>query len=123
MDSQHPVNSTYPVQYYLSQRVVERRKIQFSLDIRIVTVACNLIKLACMLLALRFHSPEALIIIGDAVESFLQTADPTTEDMCLGDSERFKQRPWKKHTLIWKKSSRRWHSSISFRRWWSCKLL
>lgn len=80
----------YPVQHWLSQRVEERCKIQFSLVIMAVTICSNLIKMGCMLLTLWFHRFRPLVTIGDAIESFLQKADHTTRNMCLADTEHFK---------------------------------
>ena len=113
----------YPVQYCLSQRIKEHCKIQFSLVIMIITISCNLIKMGCMLLTLWFHRFKPLVTIGDAIVSFLQRADPATKNMCLADTEHFKQRPWKKVPSIWARNYKRWHSSTSFRRWWACTLL
>ena len=45
-------NDEYPIQYCLSQLVVERCKVQFGLPIMLTIVGCNFMKCVCMVLTL-----------------------------------------------------------------------
>jgi hypothetical protein len=68
------------VNYCLSQRVPDVCRLQFSLPIMLIVIFCNVVKLMCILLTLmRNESP--LIMMGDAISSFLQRPDPMTKGM------------------------------------------
>ena len=116
-------NEAYPIQYCLSQSVVERCKIQFGLPIMLTVIGCNLTKCICMVLALWWQRAPPLVTLGDAIESFLQRVDPSTKDMCLAGKAHFIQRPWKKVAMPFVKDRWSWHSSTSYRRWMSCNIL
>ncbi|KAF1817289.1 hypothetical protein P152DRAFT_463494 [Eremomyces bilateralis CBS 781.70] len=61
----------------------KRCKLQFSLQIAILVIVLNFVK-SVLLLALAYGVRESpLMTIGDAVASFLQKPDITTEGMCL----------------------------------------
>ena len=116
-------NEEYPIQYCLSQPVVERCKLQFGLPIMLTVVGCNLMKCICMVLTLWWQRSPPLATLGDAIESFLQKVDPSTKDMCLAGKADFIQRPWRKVIMPFVKDSWSWHSSTSYRRWMTCNML
>lgn len=80
------VNPHYPpfsVDYCLSQKVEEKCQLLFSLPICLTVILCNIVKIACMLMAAHDDRKEIFLRVGDAVSSFLTRSDPTTEGRCL----------------------------------------
>jgi hypothetical protein len=69
------------VAYCLSQTVPDICRLQFSLPIMVIVIFCNVVKLVCILLTLWKHR-ITLVTLGDAIASFLERPDPTTEGMC-----------------------------------------
>ena len=61
----------FPVQYYLSQPVEGQYRVQISLVILGVVVACNATKALCMLPTIRRQQSQPLVTLGDAIESFM----------------------------------------------------
>ncbi len=49
----------------------------------IAVLACNLIKLVCMALAIRSFSKPPLVVLGGAITSFLDKRDPITARLCM----------------------------------------
>ncbi|EXJ85156.1 hypothetical protein A1O3_05831 [Capronia epimyces CBS 606.96] len=73
----------YDVQYCLSELVPERCSYNGNIPIVAVVLVANLIKVVSMLwLAFRVQDAP-LITVGDAVESFLNESDRTTQGVCL----------------------------------------
>ena len=67
----------------ISERVPERCTYSGNVPIVAIVLVCNAIKVAVMLfVALRLQD-HPLITVGDAVESFLNDNDKTTEGLCL----------------------------------------
>ena len=54
----------YPVDYCLSEIVPERCKLQFSLDIMIVVIICNAMKILCFVYTLWKQKDDSLTTIG-----------------------------------------------------------
>ena len=113
----------FPIQYCLSQPVIERCKVQFGLPIMLAVIGCNLMKCLCMLLTLWWQGSPPLVTLGDAIESFLQKIDPSTKNMCLAGRAHFAQRPWEKYNMLFVKDGWNWSSSTSYRRWLTCNML
>ena len=102
----------------------EKCKVQFSLDIMIVVICCNLIKACCMIMTVVRSREPTLVTLGDAVDSFLRAPDPTTTGMCFADRQ-FIKREWRRGRGAgprqWKqKGLQRWWTSISKTRWITC---
>ena len=123
---------TYPVQYCLSQPVEEECRIQVSLVILGIVIACNATKALCMLLAIRHQKSQPLVTLGDAIESFLQEPDPTTEGMCLAGKANFNSAwhesssnssAWTNKPIEWSNGRHWWFSSASLKRWLVCNIL
>ena len=102
----------------------EKCKVQFSLDIMIVVICCNLIKACCMIMTVVRSREPTLVTLGDAVDSFLRAPDPTTIGMCFADRQFIKRewRPgWEAGPRQWKqKGLQRWWTSISKTKWITC---
>lgn len=115
--------SLLPVQYCLSKTIDEHCRLQLSLIIMCVVMFCNLIKALCMCLVLRLPKSPPLVTIGDAIESFLQDRDLTTENMCSADKYTFAAKNWDDSTRTYLKKPHKWFSSASWRRWLTCNIL
>jgi len=98
-----------------SERTAEKCKVQFSLWIMIVVIGCNLVKAFCMVMAVARSREPTLVTLGDAVDSFLRTPDPTTIGMCSADRE-FIERKWRHG---WRTGPGRWEQKGA-QRWWTC---
>ncbi len=71
------------VQYCLAEPVTETCTLTFSLDIAIVVMVFNVVKILCMCYVAFLIRDRPLITVGDAVESFLKVVDETSKGMCL----------------------------------------
>ena len=65
-----------------------------------------------------------LVTLGDAMDSFLTTPDPTTIGMCFAD-RRVIKREWRRGSTVgprqWKqKGVQRWWTSVGKTRWITC---
>lgn len=114
----------FPIQYCLSQPVEGYCTLQFSLWIIVIVIICNITKLACMIMLLLRQQAKPLVTLGDAVESFLETPDPTTENMCLADKSEFSaKKPWSAASDTYESRQLRWFASASWKRWLTCNIL
>lgn len=136
------------VQYCLSQPVEEECRVQISLIILGIVIACNATKALCMLLTIRHQKSQPLVTLGDAIESFLQEPDPTTEGMCLAGKASFNnarvenvsvsqgyqfrhlcrksssnKTTWTDKPTEWSSQRYWWFSSASLNRWLVCNVL
>jgi hypothetical protein len=111
------------VQYCLSQRVPDVCRLQFSLPIMIIVIACNTIKLVCILLTLMHHQ-TTLITMGDAIDSYLKRPDPTTKGMCTMTMDDVQKGMWLlspgPRTWAYRKSFR--FKAVGIRRWVSTSI-
>ena len=113
-----------PIQYCLSQPVEGHCTLQLSFLIISIVIVCNITKLACMIMLLLHQQAKPLVTLGDAVESFLETPDPTTENMCLADKSEFSARkPWSAACDSYEFRQLRWFASASWKRWLTCNIL
>ena len=129
---QYKYSGFYPVgsdiqgwlQYCLSVPVEEHCKIQFSLAIMIAVIVCNLIKTVCMSMIAWNRGPEPLVTLGDAIASFLDRPDVTTEGGCIAARLRFeKSKSWNLLSSRWDPKRLRWFRAASRRRWVVCNIL
>lgn len=74
---------TYVVDHCLSQIVEEVCEVQFALSLMIIVIVCNAVKLISMVLAIRSFPKPPLVVLGDAIASFLDRPDPATAGICL----------------------------------------
>jgi hypothetical protein len=72
-----------PIDYCLSEKVPEVCQLQFIQPVMIIVIVCNVVKLVSMLVAAYTLKDRPLVVIGDAVTSFLETEDVATEGQCL----------------------------------------
>ncbi|PLB44995.1 hypothetical protein P170DRAFT_458593 [Aspergillus steynii IBT 23096] len=86
-DESNVVVRHYQVEYCLAEPIPENCKLQYSVPLIGITVACNFVK-ACILLYIWIGMKEAPILtVGDAIASFLRRPDPYSKGMCLPSDE------------------------------------
>ncbi|KAG0126948.1 hypothetical protein HOY82DRAFT_542268 [Tuber indicum] len=108
------------------EKTAENCKVQFSLGIMIVVICYILVKACSMAMAVVRSREPTLVTLGDAVDSFSRTPDPTTVGICFVDRG-FVQREWTRWWRAvprqWKqKGVRRWWTSVSKTRWMTCNI-
>jgi hypothetical protein len=113
------------IDYCLSQRVEEKCKLQFSLYIMIVVIFCNLVKSISMLMTFWKRYNQPLVTLGDAVSSFLDNPDATTEGMCLVSKSDVLGGAWRTRGTPKQYQPVRnfWFRAASLKRWLICNSL
>ncbi|KAL9620828.1 MAG: hypothetical protein Q9204_008176 [Flavoplaca sp. TL-2023a] len=114
---------TWPVDYCLSRRVKEECRLQFSLALLIVVIMSNFVKAACMIVIVYRHDDTPLITLGDAIASFLDVPDRTTQGNCVAPEDSFQQRKWTQQPRPWATKRAYWFSSSSWKFWTSYNTL
>jgi hypothetical protein len=114
-----------PVDYCLSEVVDEKCKLQFSLYIMIVVIFCNFVKSVSMALTLFQQRTPTLVTLGDAVASFLDFPDPSTEGMCIVSKAQILKGAWKQRRTPKSYRPKRhfWFRAASLKRWLVCNIL
>ena len=118
------------VDYCLAQPVEEQCNIMFSTPIMIAVVVCNVLKLACLVVAIRLSELTPLLTIGDAIESFLEVPDTTTTGMGpiskTGVQKHLRSTSTgpsyvaigrREGSTPWSGNRARWHAAASLARW------
>lgn len=133
----------HPIDYCRVQEVDEDCMLQFSLPIMLVVIICNLIKTACMVCVALGELSQPLVVIGDAIASFLRQPDPRTQNICLAGKDSFRRGGfqkggfqkggcenggfqkggWQARPLTWKAERHRWFRAASMTRWLVCNVL
>lgn len=73
----------WDINYCLSERIEGKCRLSFNLSILVVVMICNIGK-ALIMISIAFGvRDKPLVTIGDAIDSFLNINDMTTEGMCL----------------------------------------
>ena len=118
--------SHHPISFCLVQEVEEECRLQFSIAIMIVVILANATKATVMILTWwKFRTPT-LVTIGDAVKSFLDNPDQTTEGVCLTTkSDIVKAKGgWKSQgAKRWVPVRQFWFRAASVKRWLTCNIL
>jgi hypothetical protein len=120
----------YHIDHCLAQATPEFCSVFVSVPLLAVVVACNVIKLVCLLIALLGLRLNPLITVGDAVQSFLSRPDTTTVGFGLLDAvtidrwtkSRTRQAPVLAGQGPWRPQTRRGSAAISRRRWLWCSI-
>ena len=125
------------IEYCLSEKVDEHCELQFSVPIIVIVIIANLIKLLCMLYTVRTHRMPTIVTVGDAIASFLQNPDPTTDGRCtLSNKGVVNDKKWTKRPTSlnasrvkefvppepqpWVNKRGKWLESASAARWTFC---
>lgn len=120
------------VQYCLSQNVDEKCSLQFSRDIMILVIICNVVKFICMVLVVLNSKEPVLVTIGDAISSFLDIRDQTTLDMCVATKWDIQKGYWELSNVefvrgvayqAWNPHRHHWFRAVSIGRWVICIFL
>lgn len=131
-DGYPPTSGNLSIDYCLSKRANENCKLQFSLTIMIVVIICNMVKTVCMAIISWKQDPEPLVTLGDAIASFLDRPDVTTDGHCIAGRTWFEDgRTWFEdsrywgfsHLSRWGLKKLRWFRAASRRRWIVCNVL
>ena len=77
------INNHYSLDGCLSMRVDEHCRLIFHPPLCLIVIGCGLVKILSMFLTARLDRKEVLLTIGDAITSFLDRPDPTTDGWCL----------------------------------------
>ncbi|KAH7378303.1 hypothetical protein BKA66DRAFT_149201 [Pyrenochaeta sp. MPI-SDFR-AT-0127] len=111
-----------PVEYCLSERTEEKCRIRFSIQIAVIVIIMNIVKVVIFtFVAFKMSDLDPLMNIGDAIASFIKTPDITTEGMCLVSRSDFEKRK-----VAWPRNSRasfsfekpkRWSNAVSTKQW------
>ena len=112
----------YPVEYCLSQPVEDHCSVQLSLVIMGVVIACNAVKLLCIVLMLRKQREAPLVTVGDAVVSFMSYKDSSTAGMCWADKKTFIKNRWGPAAKPFRRQRHFWFASASVTRWLICNV-
>lgn len=140
----------WDIDYCLSEVVEGKCSLNFSLSIIVVVMICNVGKVLMMFFIAFRVRDKPLITVGDAIDSFLNINDSTTQGMCLlskesiragekaakhdyivdswetaYDSKKRREQSgiWKAARIEYRSIFRRWASAVSRSRWWTCALL
>ncbi|MCJ1431301.1 hypothetical protein MMC27_000652 [Xylographa pallens] len=133
-DASHWEIEDYPIAYCLSQQVSEICRFEFSMQLLIAVILCNLIKAICMAITVWQQKVPTLVTVGDAISSFLDSPDPTTFKNCMisrvdvvrgrwGGKKRFSGEQIKTPAPLsraWSPKQKRWFSAASAKRWIVC---
>ncbi|QIX01275.1 hypothetical protein AMS68_006792 [Peltaster fructicola] len=71
----------YKPEYALAQMVPERCRLEFSVTLLAIVIACNAVKAAVMMALLFKQKHPTLVVLGDALCSFLDEPDAVTRDL------------------------------------------
>lgn len=85
---------SHPVSRCLAEPVTSPCALKYARNIHIVVIIANLVKVLVMIATMFQYRHPALVTVGDALASFLETPDPTTQELCLGRIEEFTKGAW-----------------------------
>lgn len=112
------------ISYCLSTKFEDRCELQFSVAIMIIVIACNLTKFVCMTWMAWKLDSRPLVTLGDAIASFLNEPDSTTDGMCLGGKARFlESRNWRSLPSQYNPKPYLWFGAASLKRWYISNML
>lgn len=114
----HNVTSCY------SDMTVAHCKLNINIVILAIVVTCNIIKAICMFVTVCRSKDYPLVTIGDAIASFLEHPDTTTQNLCLLSKTSVDQM-WGKlsRPMKWRSAAEKGMYSVSPRRWANINLM
>lgn len=74
------------IEYCVAHKVDPHCKLQFSRDILLAVIICNLCKAVVMFCASWFQQEPSLVTTGDAIASWLTCRDETTANQCMANA-------------------------------------
>ncbi|KAH6879494.1 hypothetical protein B0T10DRAFT_412983 [Thelonectria olida] len=105
------------VDYCLSKPVSEHCRLILSIPLLAIVVGCNVLKLVGLALTWLSLDKKPLLILGDALASFLEDPDPATEGQCLLSKPSRQPVSWEAGPRVWLPKKHRWATSVSPRRY------
>ncbi|RDW85190.1 hypothetical protein BP6252_02780 [Coleophoma cylindrospora] len=116
--------SGHKISYCLVEKVVEQCELRFSLVIMLIVIAANAVKAIVMILTVWRLREPTLVTVGDAIASFLNYPDPTTQGFCLSSKDDIQKKRWKgQPAKPWIPKSDFWFKAASVKRWLTCNIL
>ncbi|MCJ1380560.1 hypothetical protein MMC17_003668 [Xylographa soralifera] len=130
-------HETTRVSYCLSQPVLPQCIVEVFPQVLIIVIVCNILEAICFVTLLAKRDFTPLIVLGDAIASFMTDPDPTTlssgpisaeyvRKAYLGDPLRFSTQhqnwQWRQNrplrrTVQWHANRRRWALAVGPKRW------
>lgn len=111
----------YALKECYSQPTTEHCKLLFSNSLCWIVTTLNLVKGILMLfVAFGGDEEKPLLTVGDAVASFIEEEDVSTDNMCLVPRNRIKKQNWEKIALPHEAKPRRKFAAASRIRWITC---
>ena len=83
-----------PVEYCLSEQVPDICRLQFAVPIMVVVLCCNFVKLLCMTITIWRVREFTLVTLGDALSSWLEKPDFSTNGICTAQKKDFDDGAW-----------------------------
>lgn len=110
--------------YCLVEETAEHCELNFSIPMMVVVIVCNAIKAVVMVTALMLLKTPTIVTVGDAIATFIENPDPTTEGMCLATKSDVTSERWRlKRPIPWVSTQHYWFRAASWTRWTVCNLL
>ncbi|KAK0262716.1 hypothetical protein LTR35_017683 [Friedmanniomyces endolithicus] len=113
--------------YCLAEQSQGLCTVSFSGTILAIVVACNIVKLSCLIATAFALDFEPLATVGDAVASFLDRPDAVTAGVGPLSSHKARQSESNSQGMLmkmghapWRAKKRRWGQAVSVRRWVFC---
>ncbi|KAF5378412.1 hypothetical protein D9757_011163 [Collybiopsis confluens] len=75
------------INYCLSQPAVTQCQLNFNVPLLVLVIVFNIVKVTCIVVAIKIRNNDPLVTIGDAIASFTSDPDIHTRDMCLASSD------------------------------------
>ena len=117
------VSEDVHVEYCLSQRKEGHCTIRADINIMIIVIIANAIKVIAMLSTLRIQRHDPLVTLGDAIKSFLNSNDSTTSNRCLAGKKEFPRGRWQSSSRKWYFRRPAWSHGVGTWEWWICHVL
>ncbi|KUJ14616.1 uncharacterized protein LY89DRAFT_720111 [Mollisia scopiformis] len=109
------------IKYCLSEVNQQGCRVLLSIPTLAIIICCNLLKVIIMIMMFRTRNSNAkpLVTRGDAIQSFIELPDPTTDDMCLYDKNMIEKGFWERAKLPQEYYPRKrlWFGACSTKRW------
>ncbi|KAH7079730.1 hypothetical protein FB567DRAFT_533217 [Paraphoma chrysanthemicola] len=107
--------------YCISEITPPHCQVQLSLTIMVIVIVANFVKVGAIAVILLCLDQETIVTIGDAIQSFLKSADSTTQNHCLLSRLNIETQ-WRSTdrsvTQSWRQRYRPcWYVACSPRRW------
>lgn len=118
-DTWDPFETGLAVKYCLSEPAEQLCRLNFSIVLMSFVIVANALKAAILAYTAFCPLEEPLLVLGDAIRSFLAAPELSSTDSCLtsaADVKRAGKGSWTGPRL-WLRTKRRWGAVVSRRRW------